>query len=69
MSEPTENSAAPRFVERPTEFVIRDAFVLGALPLALAGFAGIAGWTGVGFALYSGVLARRRPSVDRVGSS
>lgn len=51
MSESTENPAAPVFVERPTEFVIRDAFVLGAVPLALAGLAGIAGWTGVGFTL------------------
>ena len=37
---------APVFEERPTEFVIRDAFVLGALPLALAGLAGVAGATG-----------------------
>ena len=33
---------APRFRERPTEFVVRDAFLLGAIPLTLAGFAGAA---------------------------
>jgi len=53
MSEPTPTpeTEAPVFVERPTEFVIRDAFVLGAVPLALAGLAGMAGWPIVGFAL------------------
>ena len=40
-----------RFRERPTEFVVRDAFVLGAAPLALAGAAGALGWTAVGVVL------------------
>jgi len=41
----------PIFRERPTEFIVRDAFVLGALPLVLAGAAGAAGWTVAGFTL------------------
>jgi len=41
---------APRFEERPTEFVIKDAFLLGAVPLTLAGIAGAAGFPGLGFA-------------------
>ncbi len=44
MSEP----ASPVFRERPTEFVVRDAWLLGAAPLALAGVAGALGHTGVG---------------------
>jgi phosphatidylserine decarboxylase len=40
-----------RFVERPTEFVVRDAFALGAAPLALAGAFGLLGWTVAGFCL------------------
>ena len=40
----------PRFAERPTEFVVRDAFLLGAIPLTLAGVVGAAGFTGLGFA-------------------
>jgi phosphatidylserine decarboxylase len=39
---------APLFDERPTEFVVRDAFTLGAAPLALAGLAGLLGWTLLG---------------------
>ena len=42
---------APRFRERPTEFVIRDAFLLGAIPLTLAGIAGAAGIPMLGYAL------------------
>lgn len=34
----------PLFAERPTEFVVRDAFVLGAAPLALGGVFGVLGW-------------------------
>ncbi len=45
MSEPAAN---PVFRERPTEFVVRDAWLLGAAPLALAGVAGALGQTGVG---------------------
>jgi len=41
----------PIFVERPTEFVVRDAFALGAAPLALAGACGLLGWTIAGFCL------------------
>jgi phosphatidylserine decarboxylase len=51
MSEPTQTPDGPVFAERPTEFVIRDAFVLGAVPLALAGLAGILGMPSLGFAL------------------
>jgi phosphatidylserine decarboxylase len=49
-SEPA--AAAPTFfAERPTEFVVRDAFSLGAVPLALAGACGLLGWTAAGFCL------------------
>jgi phosphatidylserine decarboxylase len=43
--------ATPVFVEQPTEFVVRDAFSLGAAPLALAGGCGLLGWTAAGFCL------------------
>ena len=42
---------ASRFRERPTEFVVKDAFLLGAIPLTLAGIAGAAGLPTLGFAL------------------
>jgi phosphatidylserine decarboxylase len=49
-SEPA--AVAPTFfAERPTEFVVRDAFSLGAVPLALAGACGLLGWTAAGFCL------------------
>jgi len=51
MSEPERTPEGPVFAERPTEFVIRDAFVLGAVPLVLAGLAGLAGLPIVGFVL------------------
>jgi len=51
MNEPNPTPEVPVFAERPTEFVIRDAFVLGVVPLALAGVAGMAGWTTAGFVL------------------
>ena len=38
----------PQFQERPTEFIVKDAFVLGAIPLALAGLTGLTGWTTLG---------------------
>jgi phosphatidylserine decarboxylase len=41
----------PIFTERPTEFVVRDAFSLGVAPLALAGACGLLGWTTAGFCL------------------
>ncbi len=41
----------PIFHERPTEFVVRDAFTLGAAPLALAGAFGLLGWTVAGVCL------------------
>jgi phosphatidylserine decarboxylase len=41
----------PIFAERPTEFVVRDAFMLGAAPLALAGAFGLLGWAAAGFCL------------------
>jgi phosphatidylserine decarboxylase len=51
MSESDPAPAEPVFAERPTEFVVRDAFTLGAAPLALAGAFGLIGWTGLGFVL------------------
>jgi len=48
-SDPAE--ADSQFSERPTEFVVRDAFSLGAAPLALAGACGVLGWTTAGFVL------------------
>jgi phosphatidylserine decarboxylase len=48
MSETAASPEPPVFVERPTEFIVKDAFVLGAVPLALAGVAGALGavWLG-----------------------
>ena len=55
---PDEGAASPAevsggggslFEERPTEFIVRDAFVMGALPLALAGAAGLAGLPWLGY--------------------
>ena len=43
-------SAGPLFEERPTEFIVRDAFALGAVPLALAGLAGLVGLEWLGYA-------------------
>jgi len=37
---------APRFVERPTEWLVPDAWQLGAVPLALSGLSGAFGWEG-----------------------
>jgi phosphatidylserine decarboxylase len=41
----------PLFRERPREYIVRDGLVLGVAPLALAGLAGLLGWTGIGYAL------------------
>lgn len=48
MSETAASPQPPVFAERPTEFIVKDAFVLGAVPLALAGVAGALGavWLG-----------------------
>jgi len=56
----------PLFAERPTEFVVRDAFVLGAAPLALAGVFGALGWevAGVvclGLTVFVGCFFRNPP--------
>lgn len=55
MAEPMAASDAeprgPLFRERPREFIVRDALALGVAPLVLAGFAGLLGWTGIGYAL------------------
>jgi phosphatidylserine decarboxylase len=48
MSEPVASPEGPVFAERPTEFIVKDAFVLGALPLAAAGVAGALGWPWLG---------------------
>jgi phosphatidylserine decarboxylase len=42
---------APIFTERPTELIVRDGLLLGALPLALAGLAGWLGASALGYAL------------------
>ncbi len=48
MNVPAASPEPPVFAERPTEFIVKDAFVLGAFPLALAGVAGALGalWLG-----------------------
>jgi phosphatidylserine decarboxylase len=51
MADSDPAAADPIFSEQPTEFVVRDAFSLGAAPLALAGACGLLGWTTAGFAL------------------
>jgi phosphatidylserine decarboxylase len=54
MEEPVASRAEPRgplFLERPREYIVRDALTLGAAPLALAGLAGLLGWTGIGYVL------------------
>ena len=66
MSEPTQTPEQPIFEERPTEFVIRDAFVLGLLPLALAGVAGMAGFPAAGFVLM-GFISKWTDGVDEDG--
>ncbi len=47
MEPDTQNDPSPVFVERPTEPVVVDAFVLGLVPLALAGCAALLGWTAI----------------------
>jgi phosphatidylserine decarboxylase len=56
MSEPVASPEGPVFAERPTEFIVKDAFVLGALPLALAGVAGVLGWNWLGGLLLGATL-------------
>jgi len=51
MADPGPAAVDPIFSERPTEFVVRDAFTLGVAPLALAGAFGLLGWTAAGFCL------------------
>ncbi len=51
MSELASTGGSERFAERPTEFVVSDALILGAVPMALAGVCGLLGLTGVGLAL------------------
>jgi phosphatidylserine decarboxylase len=47
---------APLFRERPTEFVVKDAWLLGAAPLALAGVAGALGQHVLGYALLAATV-------------
>jgi phosphatidylserine decarboxylase len=51
MSDSAPAAVDPVFTEQPTEFVVRDAFALGAAPLAFAGACGLLGWTLAGFGL------------------
>ena len=51
MADSEPEAVDPIFEERPTEFVVRDAFSLGVAPLALAGACGLLGWTTAGFCL------------------
>lgn len=51
MGEADPTPAEPVFAERPTEFIVRDAFTLGIAPLVLAGVCGVLGWTSLGFVL------------------
>jgi phosphatidylserine decarboxylase len=48
VSDPATIPQSRAFRERPTEFVVRDAWMLGAAPLALAGVAGALGWPALG---------------------
>lgn len=66
MSETAESPEGPVFAERPTEFIVADAFVLGILPLALAGVAGALGalWLGaalLGCTVFVAVFFRNPP--------
>jgi phosphatidylserine decarboxylase len=49
MGESDPTPAVKIFAERPTEFIVRDAFTLGVAPLALAGMLGMLGYTVLGF--------------------
>jgi phosphatidylserine decarboxylase len=51
VAEAVTGPEAPIFAERPTEPVVRDGLLLGALPLALAGLAGWLGASALGYAL------------------
>jgi phosphatidylserine decarboxylase len=51
VDESSASPGGPVFAERPTELVVRDALPFGALALALAGAAGLLGWTDVGWAM------------------
>ncbi len=51
MAAPAESARAPVFAERPTELIVREGLVLGILPLALAGVAGMLGWLPAAYAL------------------
>jgi phosphatidylserine decarboxylase len=43
-------TSGPVFEECPTEYIVKDAFVLGIAPLALAGLAGLLGLNWLGYA-------------------
>jgi phosphatidylserine decarboxylase len=51
MAESEHSAEESVFAERPTEFVVRDAFTLGVAPLAMAGLCGLLGFPVVGFGL------------------
>ena len=51
MAESEHSAKESVFAERPTDFVVRDAFTLGVAPLAMAGLCGLLGFPVVGFGL------------------
>ncbi|MEE2662839.1 MAG: phosphatidylserine decarboxylase [Myxococcota bacterium] len=47
MSEARTHREAPAFAERPTEWLVEDAYRLGCVPLAVSALCGIVGWSGL----------------------
>ena len=47
MSDLRTRREAPAFAERPTAWLVEDAYRLGCIPLALSALSGIAGWSGL----------------------
>jgi phosphatidylserine decarboxylase len=73
-SEPQQEpvSRQPRFAERPTEIVVRDGVVMGAVPLLLAGPAMALGWSAaavalLGLALFVAFFFRNPPRLGPEG--
>ena len=63
MSEGSANKGVPAFVERPTDWLVDDAYRFGCIPLAASALCGIAGWETLavlwfGLALFVGAFFR-----------